>query len=94
MITKATRQKDALAGLVQTSFFGANKNNDSEAELEELDPEFLAELPEDMRKELIADHRRQKMARLSKLNAPERRQHMRERDLHTVPRDTISVLLL
>lgn len=41
-----------------------------EEQIEELDPEFLAELPEDVRKEVIADHRRQKLAQRSGLDAP------------------------
>ncbi|KAH8910941.1 DNA repair protein [Coniochaeta sp. PMI_546] len=38
--------------------------------LEEIDPEFLAELPEDVRREVVADHRRRRMAQRSGLVAP------------------------
>lgn len=72
---KAQRQDDARAGVVQTSFASAAPNNDEppEEELEEIDPEFLAELPEDVRKEVIADHRRRILAQRSGLNAPLKR---------------------
>jgi DNA repair protein REV1 len=41
--------------------------------MEELDPEFLAELPEDVRREVVADHRRQRMAQRAGLDAPTRK---------------------
>lgn len=69
---KTQRQDDARAGVVQTSFASAAFNNDisMEEEIEEIDPEFLAELPEDVRKEVIADHRRRQLAQRSGLSAP------------------------
>lgn len=72
LFRKGQRQRDAQAGLAQTTFMAAKHNEPRLPDdgLEELDPEFLAELPEEMRKEVIADHRRQRMAQLSKLNAP------------------------
>ncbi|KAI1356855.1 impB/mucB/samB family protein [Xylaria sp. FL0043] len=58
------RLADANAKIVQTNLF-SHKQVDSPGvgEVEELDPEFLAELPEDVRKEVIADHRRRKAQR-------------------------------
>ncbi|OIW35072.1 DNA repair protein [Coniochaeta ligniaria NRRL 30616] len=38
--------------------------------LEEIDPTFLAELPEDVRREVVADHRRRRMATRGGLLAP------------------------
>ncbi|KAJ1331282.1 DNA repair protein REV1 [Microdochium nivale] len=62
------RQADATAKVVQTNLFAnrASNNNNSlfgADEVEELDPEILAALPADMRKEVIADHRRKKAQR-------------------------------
>ncbi|KAH8167661.1 hypothetical protein CIB48_g596 [Xylaria polymorpha] len=58
------RLADASAGIVQTSLFSNKKTYDAKLdEVEELDLEFLAELPEDMRQEIIADHRRRKAQR-------------------------------
>ena len=73
------RHHDAEAGLQQTNFLtggnggGEAANSDADA-VDELDPEFLAELPEDVRQEVIADHRRQRLAQKSRLNiqAPRR----------------------
>ncbi|KAF4948172.1 hypothetical protein FSARC_13811 [Fusarium sarcochroum] len=72
---KAQRQRDAQAGLLQTNFRSLNQVGDAfeEEVIEELDPEFLAELPEDMRKEIIEDHRRRKRAQQSALEAPSRK---------------------
>lgn len=73
---KAQRQRDAQAGLMQTSFRGQREDSEDPAPfeiIEELDPEFLAELPEDVRKEVIADHRRRRLAQRSGLDAPARR---------------------
>ncbi|KAI1279130.1 impB/mucB/samB family protein [Xylaria sp. FL0933] len=58
------RLADANAKIVQTNLF-SHKQVDSPGlgEVEELDPGFLAELPEDVRKEVIADHRRRKAQR-------------------------------
>lgn len=66
------RQRDANAGRAQTSFVAACNSRAGagagavEAEgddIEELDVDFLAELPEDVRREVIADHRRRKAQR-------------------------------
>lgn len=72
MLGKGQRERDAKAGIVQTSFIPARPQGDGfmEEQIDELDPEFLAELPEDVRKELIADHRRRKLAQRSGLDAP------------------------
>lgn len=72
MFGKGHRERDARAGVVQTSFIPTRPQGDGfmEEQIEELDPEFLAELPEDVRKEVIADHRRQKLAQRSGLDAP------------------------
>lgn len=60
------RQRDASAGLMQTNFVAmGNRRSALEnvaEEIEELDQAFLAELPEEVRKEVIADHRRRKLA--------------------------------
>lgn len=74
VLGKAQRERDAQAGLVQTNFRSKIGISDAfEGEVEELDPEFLAELPEDVRKDVIADHRRRKMANRSGLDAPVKR---------------------
>ena len=72
MFGKAQRQRDAQAGLLQTNFRDSRPASEDPPEepIEELDPEFLAELPEDVRKEVIADHRRRRLAQRSGLNAP------------------------
>lgn len=66
------RQRDASAGLMQTNFMAAgNRRAAAEnevADVEELDPDFLAELPEEVRNEVIADHRRRKLAHRSGLD--------------------------
>lgn len=46
-----------------------NNNDDDDNDIADLDPDFLAELPEDVRREVIADHRRQR-ARRSGLDLP------------------------
>ncbi|KAG8169802.1 hypothetical protein KVR01_000547 [Diaporthe batatas] len=65
------RQRDASVGLMQTSFVAVgNRRSALESaveEIEELDQAFLAELPEEVRKEVIADHRRRKLAQKSGL---------------------------
>lgn len=73
---KAQRHRDAQAGVMQTNSRALERADETPAEdeMEELDPEFLAELPEDVRKEVIADHRRRRMALRSGLDAPDRRQ--------------------
>lgn len=61
-------QRDAKAGRVQTNFMTAVKrraaagDNAAAEEVEELDPAFLAELPEEVRREVMEDHRRRKLA--------------------------------
>ncbi|KAF4972185.1 hypothetical protein FZEAL_9647 [Fusarium zealandicum] len=73
---KGQRQRDAHAGLLQTNFRALNSIGDGfEEDIEELDPEFLSELPEDVRKEVIADHRRRKLAQRTMLDAPSRKNH-------------------
>ncbi|PKS12000.1 hypothetical protein jhhlp_001296 [Lomentospora prolificans] len=64
------RQRDAEAGLMQTNFLERRnpEPSPSESEAEELDPEILAELPEDVRREVLEDHRRRRLARKSGLN--------------------------
>ncbi|KAI8632181.1 impB/mucB/samB family protein [Xylariaceae sp. FL1651] len=58
------RQADANAKIVQTSLLSHKQADDAGIDMvEELDPDFLAELPEDVRKEVIADHRRRKAQR-------------------------------
>ncbi|KAJ4130927.1 deoxycytidyl transferase [Fusarium equiseti] len=74
---KAQRQRDAQAGLLQTNFRSLNQVGDAfqeEAAIEELDAEFLSELPEDVRKEIIEDHNRRKRAQQKLLEAPLRKQ--------------------
>ncbi|KAM0442565.1 hypothetical protein ACHAQK_004261 [Fusarium lateritium] len=72
---KAQRQKDAQAGLLQTNFRSLNQVGDAfeEEPIEELDPEFLAELPEDMRREIIEDHNKRKRAQQTGLEARSRK---------------------
>ncbi|KAH8890805.1 impB/mucB/samB family protein [Thozetella sp. PMI_491] len=66
------RQADSSAGLYQTSFARAKDKEAGPSHatniLDDLDPEFLAELPEDVRKEIIADHKRRSLAQKSGLN--------------------------
>jgi len=61
------RQADASARIVQTNLFASRSNSGDTSfgmdDIEELDPEILAALPADMRKEIIADHRRKKAQR-------------------------------
>lgn len=75
------RQRDATAGRVQTNFVAMGSRRavvENEVdEIEELDPAFLAELPEEVRREVIEDHRRRKLAQKASLGlnlqAPGRR---------------------
>ncbi|KAI1390241.1 impB/mucB/samB family protein [Hypoxylon trugodes] len=64
------RQADANAKIVQTTF-KHQADHAGPSDIEELDQDFLAELPEEVRKEVIADHRRRRAQRsgldLSKL---------------------------
>ncbi|KAK4033136.1 hypothetical protein C8A01DRAFT_40423 [Parachaetomium inaequale] len=74
---RVERQQDADAKLMQTSLAppvkqeprGGNGNGngnanelDLAAPVEDLDPAFLAELPEDVRREVVEDHRRRRVA--------------------------------
>ncbi|KAM0345315.1 hypothetical protein ACHAPU_006714 [Fusarium lateritium] len=72
---KAQRQKDAQAGLLQTNFRPLNQIGDAfeEEPVEDLDPEFLAELPEDMRREIIEDHKTRKKAQQTGLETSSRK---------------------
>lgn len=76
MFSKAQRQRDAQEGMIQTNFrpLGPAEEVPLE-EIEELDPAFLAELPEDVRREVIADHRRRLLALQSGLEIPVSRSH-------------------
>ena len=60
------RRADAQAGLFQTNFAaGFEEDAVSSQDLDapdELDPAILAELPEDVRNEIIADHRQRRLA--------------------------------
>ncbi|RWA12280.1 hypothetical protein EKO27_g2829 [Xylaria grammica] len=59
------RLADANARIVQTNLFSHKQVDDAGLEeMEELDQGFLDELPEDVRQEVIADHRRRKAQRL------------------------------
>lgn len=74
MLGKAQRERDARAGVVLTNFVSTPPVGDGFMDdVEELDAEFLAELPEDVRQEVLADHRRQRLAQRSGLDAPSRR---------------------
>lgn len=80
---KAQRQRDAQAGLLQTNFRSLNQVGDAfqeEAVVEELDPEFLAELPEDVRKEIVEDHKRRKRAQQTALEVPLRKHNSTDTD--------------
>ncbi|PHH68872.1 hypothetical protein CDD82_218 [Ophiocordyceps australis] len=73
---KAQRRRDAQAGVLQTDFRALKRGGHEAlamAKVEELDPAFLAELPETVRKEVVADHRRRRLAQCSGLGAPMRR---------------------
>ncbi|KAI1341531.1 impB/mucB/samB family protein [Xylariaceae sp. FL0016] len=77
------RQADAGAKIVQTKFLSRRDAQshappeDEAASMHELDESFLAELPTDVRHEVIADHRRRKAQRSGlelKLNANKQQQ--------------------
>ncbi|OLN88546.1 DNA repair protein rev1-like protein 1 [Colletotrichum chlorophyti] len=76
------RLQDAAANRLQTNFLSAKGgvNVGQDQDPEELDQEFLAELPEDVRREIIEDHRKRRLAKKSGLNfnAPARRQPVAE----------------
>ncbi|PON23944.1 hypothetical protein TGAM01_v207272 [Trichoderma gamsii] len=76
MFSKAQRQRDAQEGMVQTNFRPPGPAVEAQPEeIEELDPVFLAELPEDVRREVIADHRRRLLALQSGLEIPFAKSH-------------------
>ncbi|OBS26813.1 hypothetical protein FPOA_00756 [Fusarium poae] len=80
---KAQRQRDAQAGLLQINFRSLNQVGDAFQEedvVEELDSEFLAELPEDVRKEVVEDHNRRKKAQQMRLEAPLRKHNSTDTD--------------
>lgn len=64
------RLSDANAKIKQTSFLSTKKRDEdggataTGGDMEELDPEFLSELPEEVRREIIAEHRQRKAKRL------------------------------
>ncbi|KAI0890528.1 impB/mucB/samB family protein [Annulohypoxylon maeteangense] len=64
------RQADASARIVQTTI----KHQPEPPEIGDLDPTFLAELPEEVRREVIADHRRLRAQR-SGLDLPSKHSH-------------------
>ncbi|KAH8675719.1 impB/mucB/samB family protein [Xylariales sp. PMI_506] len=72
------RHADAQNKVVQTSFLAPKQSeNAGTGGFEDIDPDFLAELPEEMRKEVLADHRRRKAQRSGldlKLNHKRRRE--------------------
>ncbi|KAF4335725.1 DNA repair REV1 [Fusarium beomiforme] len=70
--SKAQRQRDAQASLIQTNFRSLHQVGDAfeDEDDEELDREFLAELPEDMRKEVLEYHRKRQGVRESGLETP------------------------
>ncbi|KAI1103316.1 impB/mucB/samB family protein [Jackrogersella minutella] len=57
------RQADASARIVQTTIKQQAEATELD-EIEELDRDFLAELPEEVRREVVADHHRRRRARL------------------------------
>ncbi|CAG9938385.1 unnamed protein product [Clonostachys rosea f. rosea IK726] len=69
---KSELKKDAQAGLIQTSFMDiqAGSEDPQGGTIEDMDSEFLAGLPESIRKEVMEDHRRQRLAQKSGLEAP------------------------
>ncbi|SPQ18683.1 170d80b2-704c-4cba-94de-db1770f74449 [Thermothielavioides terrestris] len=92
------RQQDAEARLMQTNLAplraaaaAEGRGNDTEP-IGNLDPAFLAELPEDVRREVVEDHRRQRLAQRAGLayQAPARRaaaaRHPDEADAAGLPR--------
>ncbi|RDA96013.1 hypothetical protein CP533_5881 [Ophiocordyceps camponoti-saundersi (nom. inval.)] len=81
-MSKARRQRDSRAGVMQTTFKAVKRDETpTEDEVEELDPEFLAELPEDVRQEVVADHRRRRLARRSGLEAVAHRHRASDADV-------------
>lgn len=84
------RQRDAQAGLHQTNLLGPRNADEpqdyQESDPDELDPETLAALPEDLRREVLEDHRRQRRAPKSNLSisGPSRRPQTERDDGATV----------
>lgn len=71
LFSNAERQRDAQDGVIQTTFRPPVPMEEAHREeIEELDPDFLVELPEDVRREVIADHRRRVLALQSGLEIP------------------------
>ncbi|KXX75900.1 DNA repair protein rev1 [Madurella mycetomatis] len=69
--TERERQQDAEVGLRQTSFTTGGQQQQQQHQQQQagddewigdLDPDVLAELPEDLRREVVEDHRRQRLA--------------------------------
>ncbi|ODA81799.1 hypothetical protein RJ55_00303 [Drechmeria coniospora] len=79
LFSKGQRQRDAQAGVVQTNFISVKA---VDGEIEELDADFLAELPEDVRREVMDDHRRRQLARRSGLDAPVRKHQATDTDAY------------
>ncbi|EEY18510.1 DNA polymerase IV [Verticillium alfalfae VaMs.102] len=80
---RKTRERlhDAAANRMQTNFMPPQADAAAAQEdLQELDPDFLAELPEELRREVVEDHRRKRLARRGGLNlaAPARRPQQAE----------------
>ncbi|KAK2592849.1 deoxycytidyl transferase [Conoideocrella luteorostrata] len=81
---KSQRQQDAQAGILQTRFKRGDESPAALDEVGELDVEFLAELPEDVRENVVADHRRRKLALQSGLDVPNPRYHTPDIDARPV----------
>ncbi|KAL2127248.1 hypothetical protein VTI74DRAFT_11047 [Chaetomium olivicolor] len=95
------RQQDAEARLMQTSLAplkgardaaapgGGSGAGSNDAELiGDLDPSFLAELPDDVRREVVEDHRRRRLVQRSGLSyhAPARRRGQEDAETAALPR--------
>ncbi|CAJ2501046.1 Uu.00g038990.m01.CDS01 [Anthostomella pinea] len=79
------RAADANAKVVQTNFLSHKQaesaaGSSADVVIDELDPAFLAELPDEVRKELIADHRRRKAQQRSGLNLKINHPHHNKRN--------------
>ncbi|KAI0117366.1 DNA repair protein [Daldinia grandis] len=73
------RQADASAKIVQTTL--AKQPQPDPNDVEDLDPEFLAELPEEVRQEVIADHQRRRRAQRPGLDLSKPNQSKRTSDI-------------
>ncbi|KAK0729150.1 hypothetical protein B0T21DRAFT_335756 [Apiosordaria backusii] len=80
--TAKEKQSDAGTRLFQTNFSPAGAAADDITDVEDLDPEILTALPDDVRKEVVDDYKRRKLAQKSGLAAPPPRRHH-----HTEPQD-------